>query len=808
MVGWFKLKIVLESAAFSSLRSVLADEDKKLQELYEFGPFRVDPGKEVLLRAGEPVPLTPKTFQVLLVLVRHHQEIVSKDDLMKAVWPDTFVEEANLSRNIFMLRKALGDNLEDQRYIITVPGRGYRFAENVRLAPAQEVSIVAAQHSKVQVRVKETKPWAWLSVIAVVLLGVAVGATWLLLHRKPLLSEKDTVVLADFANSTGDPVFDDTLRQGLALQLEQSSFLALVSDAWVQQTLPLMGQPADARLTPTIAYDLCQRTQSAAVIEGSIANLGSQYVLGLRAVSCRTGDSLDEEQARASGKEQVLAAMDKAAAKLREKLGESRTSLERFDTPLEQASTPSMAALQAYTLGRKTQLVKNNFPEAVPFYQRAIRLDPNFAIAYAALGSVYWNIGESTLGTENARKAYDLRARVSEPERFYIESTYYHYATGELEKARQIYEVWSQTYPRSASPRTRLFALYSDIGQWDKALAATREAQRLDPAQGLPYSNLAYAYLSLNRLEEARATTEEAETKNPNSYVNRFRLYQIAFLENDVAGMARQIQWAAEHPTVEDAFLEAEAETAAYFGQLGKSRDFSHRAVTATTQTQRAERGAVYHASAALREALYGNTTEARFHAGLSIGLSRGRDPEYGAALALAFSGDAAGAEKLANDLAKRFPEDSLVQFNYLPTLRAELSLRSKEPSKAIAEVQVAAPYELGYPGRYLSLYPVYVRAEAYLAAQQAGRAASEFQKIVDHRGVVSNEPIAALAHLGLARAHALQAKSAQGTDADAARSQARADYRDFLSLWKDADPDIPILKQAKSEYAKLQLWF
>jgi len=783
---------------------VSADQDKELERLYEFGPFRVDPGREVLLRAGEPVALTPKTFQILLVLIRHHKEVVSKDDLMKAVWPDTFVEEANLSRNIFLLRRALGDNLDDHRYIITVSGRGYRFAENVRLAPAQEVSIVAAEHSKMQVRIKETKSWEWLSVIAVVLLGIAGGASWLSLHRKPPLTEKDTVVLADFANSTGDPVFDDTLRQGLSLQLEQSPFLSLVSDARVHQTLLLMGQPADARLTPTIAHDICQRTQSAAVIAGSIANLGNQYVIGLKAVSCRTGDSLAEEQATASGKEQVLTAMDKGAARLREKLGESRTSLERFDTPLEQASTPSIAALQAYTLARKTQVVKNNFPEAVPFLQRAIRLDPNFAIAYATLGSVYSNIGETTLGVENARKAYDLRARASEPERFYIESTYYQYATGDEEKARQIYEVWSQTYPRSISPRTRLFVLYTDLGQWDKAFAAASEARRLDPAQGLAYSNLAYAYLALNRLEEARATSEEAETKNPNSHVDRFRLYQIAFLENDATTMARQTQWAAGHPTMEDAFLEAEGETAAYFGQLGKSRDFSRRAITAATQAQTTERAAIFHASAALLQALYGNTTEARLHAALTSRLSKGRDPEYGAALALALAGDAVGAQTLADDLAKRFPEDTVVQFNYLPSLRAELALRRKEPSKAIEELRVAAPYELGYPGRYLSLYPVYVRGEAYLAAGQAGAAASEFQKIIDHGGVVVNEPIGALAHLGLARAHAIHAQSAQATDADAVRRQALVDYQAFLTLWKDADPDIPILKQAQAEYAKL----
>ena len=441
--------------------------------------------------------------------------------------------------------------------------------------------------------------------------GLAVGG-WLQYTRKThALSEKDSIVLADFTNTTGDTVFDGTLRQGLAVQLEQSPFLSLVSDERIQQTLRLMGQPADAKLTPEIARDLCQRTESAAVLDGSIANLGSQYVLGLKAVSCRTGDTVAEEQVRASSKEQVLLAMDKAVAKLRGKLGESLSTVQKFDTPVEQATTSSLEALQAYSLGRKTMTGKSDFAAAVPLFQRAVSLDSNFAMAYSSLSNAYWSLGETNLGAENARKAYELRDRVSDREKFYIECNHY-WATGDLEKARQAYELWAQTYPRDDVPPGYLSAIYTQIGEYDKALAESQEALRRDPTSGLNYANLAFSYLNLNRLDQARAIAEEAQAKKLDSQYLRFSLYQLAFLQNDAAGMAQQAAWAAGKPGVEDVLLASEANTAAYFGRLAEAREFSRRAVASAERAEEKETAAGYEAEAALREVLFGNAAEAR----------------------------------------------------------------------------------------------------------------------------------------------------------------------------------------------------
>jgi Flp pilus assembly protein TadD/predicted Ser/Thr protein kinase len=640
--------------------------------------------------------------------------------------------------------------------------------------------------------------WGAATGATILVIGLAVGG-WLFFSRKAqALTDKDTIVLADFNNMTGDSVFDDTLRQGLTVQLEQSPFLSLISGQRIQQTLRLMGHKPDAKLTPDIARELCQRVGSKAYLSGSIVSLGSQYVLGLKAVNCRTGDPLAEEQERAAGKEQVLAAMDKATAKLRAKLGESLSTVQKFDTPLMQATTPSLEALQAHSLGQKTLDAKGDSAAAVPWFQRAIRLDPNFAMAYAALGTSYFNLGEPSLAAETTRKAYDLRDRVSDREKFYIESHYYQYATADLEKARQAYELWAQTYPRDGVPANNLGVIYRILGQYDKALAEHREFVRLDPTTGLGYSNLVADFLYLNRLEEARATAAEAQAKKLDSPYLRFYLYLLAFLQNDAAGMAQQVAWAAGKPGVEDVLLGYEADTAAYFGRLGKAREFSRRAVASAERARQKETAASYEAEAALWETLFGNAAEARHQVAAALGLSNGRDVQYGAALALALAGDAPHAQALSDDLAKRFPEDTLVQFNYLPTIHAQLALSRNDSFKAIKALQAATPYELGAlrhrPVR-TALYPVYVRGAAYLAAHQGSEAAVEFQKILDHRGLLWNCATGALAHLGLARAYVLQGDSAK----------ARAAYQDFLTLWKDADPDIPILKQAKAEYAKLK---
>jgi Flp pilus assembly protein TadD len=527
------------------------------------------------------------------------------------------------------------------------------------------------------------------------------------------------------------------------------------------------------------------------VLEGSIASLGSQYVLGLKAVNCQTGDSLVQEQLQAARKEDVLKVLGEASTKLRGKLGESLSTIEKFDTPLRQATTPSIEALQAYSLGMSSN-AKGDDVAAVPLYQRAIRLDPSFAMAYAELGISYFNLGETDLTAETIRKAYELREQTSEREKLAIDSLYPQLVTGDLEKAQHAYEVWARTYPRDATPQNNLAVIHRVLGHYDQALARARETVRLDPGAALGYLNLVASSFSLNRLEEARATTEEAQTKKLDSADLRSLLYQLAFLKNDGAGMAQQVSWAAGKSGVEDVLLGYEANTAAYSGRLAEAREFSRRAVASAERAQEKETAASYEADAALREALFGISAEARQRTAAALGLSTGRDVQYVAALSQAVAGDAPRAQSLADDLAKRFPEDTIVQSNYLPTIHAQLALNRNDASKAIEALQPAIPHELGAFGR---LYPAFVRGEAYLATHQGSKAAAEFQKILDHRGLVLNQPIGALAHLGLARAYALQGDEAK----------ARAAYQDFLALWKDADPDVPIFIAAKAEYAKLK---
>jgi eukaryotic-like serine/threonine-protein kinase len=643
---------------------------------------------------------------------------------------------------------------------------------------------------------KFTSPRWLVATGAIAIVGLVVG-TWLFFSRsRHPLTEKDTIVLADFTNTTGDPVFNGTLRQALAVQLEQSPFLSLISEQSIQQTLRLMGQPTEARLTPEIARDLCQRAGSKAYLSGSIASLGSQFVLGLNAVNCQTGDTLADEQARATGKEQVLPAMDKVAAKLRQKLGESLSTVQKFDTPIEQATTPSLEALQAYSLGWKIQTGKGDDAAAAPLYQRAIRLDQHFAMAYASLGTSYNNLGEMSAAAENIRKAYELRDRVSEREKFYIESHYYQFVTDDLEKARQVYELWAQTYPRELVPPNNLTYIYGALGQYEKALMEAREAFRLNQASG--FGNLAISFLQLNRIEETRATVGEAQAKNFDSPPLHFIQYQVGFLQNDAAEMKRQVAWAVDKPGWDGVLLASQANTAAYSGQLGKAREFSRRAVASAERVQEKETAAGYEAEASLREALFGNAAQARQRAAAALTLSAGRDVQYGAALALALTGDAGRTQAMANELSNRFSDDTVVHFNYLPTIHALVALSRNDSSKAIAALQPTAPYEMGTPGAGTfspNLYPVYVRAEAYLAGHHGSEAATEFQKILDHRGVVVNAPIGVLAHLGLARAYSLRGDN----------PKARAAYQEFLTLWKDADPDVPIVKVAKAEYAKLQ---
>jgi eukaryotic-like serine/threonine-protein kinase len=641
--------------------------------------------------------------------------------------------------------------------------------------------------------------WAAVAGATILAIGLAVGG-WLFFSRKAhALTDKDTIVLADFTNTTGDTMFDGTLRQGLSVQLEQSPFLNVISDQRVQQTLQMMGQRPDAKLSPEIARELCQRTGSAAVLDGSIAQIGTQYLLTLKAVNCSNGETLASTDAQAGDKNHVLDTLGKTASEIRGKLGESLTTVQEFDTPLEQATTPSLEALKAFSSGRKIQSIAGD-TAAIPFFKRAIEFDPNFALAHAWLGLTYVDIGESGVAADYTRKAYELRDRTSEPEKYFITARFHKVVTGNVEKAEQTCKLWIQAYPRSQVPHDFLSgSIYPVTGQYEKGVDEGREAVRLNPDFPVSYALLMFDYISLNRLDEAKSTYRQAlerKLKYPMFYLP---LYQIAFLQNDAAGMAQQLARSAGTPGPEDELLGMEADTAAYSGRLRDAGEFSRRAVDSAERAQEKEAALTYSVLSGLGEALFGNADEARRRATLATARSAGRDVQYGAALALAYAGDDKRAQTLTDDLDKGFPGDTIVQFNYLPTLRAKLALNRGNASEAIESLRTATPYELGQTTSstygWTALYPVFVRGEAYLALHQGSEAAAEFQKILDHRGIVLNERIGALAHLQIGRAYAMQGDSAK----------AKAAYQDFLTLWKDADPDIPILIAAKAEYARLK---
>ncbi len=630
--------------------------------------------------------------------------------------------------------------------------------------------------------------------VAVVVLGAgtAGGLLWRARQARHL-TEKDTIVLGDFANSTGDAVFDGTLRQGLSVELDQSPFLSLVSEEGIHQTLRMMERPENTRLTPEITREVCQRISSAATVDGSISLIGNRYALILKAVNCVNGDLLASTEAQSNDKSHVLDALGKAASEMRSRLGESLSTVQKYNTPIEQATTPSLEALQAFSLGTKA-----DFPAALPFFQRAIQLDPNFAMAYDQLGYAYQSIGETVRGAENTRKAFELRGRMSELEKLIVEGDYYRIVTRNLMNARGSYALGEQIYPREPSFRGGLGVIYFALGQYESALKEHQEALRLLPYDTVAFRFVAYTYLLLDRVEDAAATARDAREKGLDVSLGP-TVYAIAFVRNDAPEMARQVAAAAGKTGEGDLLLALNADSAAHFGHLEKSRELSRRAVDSAELAAGKETAATYYAASALREALYGNADRAGQQAILTKGRASGRDVDYGLALAMAYSGKVGQAQAMADDLGKRFPEDTVVLFNYLPTLQAKLALLRSNPQQALEVLGVAAPYELGLPAigfyNWPNLYPAYVRGEAYLAVHQGNEAAAEFQKILDHRGIVLNELIGALAHLQIGRAYAMQGDTAKS----------RAAYQDFLTLWKDADLDVPILKQAKVEYAKLQ---
>jgi eukaryotic-like serine/threonine-protein kinase len=849
-----------------------------------FGAFEADLATGELRKNGHPVKLQPQPFKLLALLLERQGDLVTREDIRRTLWAGTKVDfDAGLNFAVKKIRDALGDDADRPEYIETLAKRGYRFIATVErpkgmhgpregLAPEGRVTSIAsgrvpsgivpraegsgalaltevpelgvagtgdgdapseAVSASVSTPEKQghstrTTSWRWWTPAVAAIIALAGCVTYLhfRFQRVPKLTEQDTVVLADFTNTTGDPVFDLTLRQGLSAQLEQSPFLNLLSDTRITQTLALMDQPRDARLTRELAREVCQRTGGAATIEGSIAGLGDRYVVGLQVANCRTGDLLANEQVTVNGKENVLGALGHAATKLRQHLGEALTSVQKYDVPPEDVTTGSLQALQAYSLGLKAFIAKFDFAGSIPLFQQAISQDPNFAMAYARLGTSYRSLGEKVRAAENVRKAYELRDRVSQREEFYIASHYDTFVTGDLEAARKTCELWAATYPRDVTPPNNLGFIYQVLGEYPRALAAYQDVLKLDPGSGLNYSNLLAVYVLLNRLDEAKATVQEAHTHKVDAPIFHIFRYMIDFLQHDRTGMQSEADALIGKPGFEDVILFDEADTAAYNGQFVSARALTRRGVDSAQRAGEKELGASYEAEAALREVLIGNRSLARQQVQAALALSDGRDVEGVSAVALGLAGDSTEALRLANDLDKRFPNATVVQFRYLPMIRAATILGSgktaTDAARSVEWLAKAAPYELGTLGQTLNiaLCPVYLRGEAYLAAHQGVAAAAEFQKILDYPGVVLNEPIGALAHLGLGRAYAVEAGlSRQEPSASRharnggvnpplpteALAKARISYQDFLALWRDADPGIPILKQAKAEYARLQ---
>ena len=658
------------------------------------------------------------------------------------------------------------------------------------LAPCPSSSAVKVA----EVPVAGRKLWKVLVPAAVVLVALSIGGAFYFRSRQTThrLTEKDTIVLADFANTTGDSVFDDTLKQALSVDLQQSPFLNVLSDEKVSETLKLMNRSAHDRQTQDVAREICLRTASKAMLAGSIASLGSHYAISLKAVNCQTGDSLGAVAAEADSREKVLATLGQAATELRGKLGESLASIQKFDKPLEQVTTSSLEALKAYTEADKIQSEKGD-TEALPFDKRAVELDPSFAEGYAHLGTSYINLGQHSLAVENYRKAYELRERVSEREKYDIMTNYYWDVTGELDKVAQQYELWIHDYPRNPDVHSDLGTLYWTLGQYERAAALTREELQLSQDSSISYANLAWDYMALNRLDEAKATLDQAQARKLDQPNLRRAMYGLAFLQNNPVEMEAQVAWAKGRPGADYAMLSEQSLTEAYYGRLLKAREFTRQAVESAQRNDAKEVAAGYEADAARREAEFGNLAEARQQAGAALALfPDGQDVRLQAATAFALTGDTSQAQRLVDQLNSDRPLATLIQGYWLPTIRAIIELGHGNAAKALGLLQATSAFELGGEA---TLLPAYVRGQAYLLAHNGPAAASEFQKLLDHRGIVLNFVTGSLAHLQLGRAYAMAGDTAK----------AKSAYQDFFAQWKDADPDIPILKEAKAEYAKLQ---
>jgi eukaryotic-like serine/threonine-protein kinase len=763
----------------------LSDEMRTIR----FGAFEVNLTTGELRKHGLRLKLQDQPFQVLTMLLARQGQLVTREEIRKRLWPSgTFVDFDNgLNAAINRLREALGDSAENPRFIETHPRRGYRFVASASSDDRKERAISNPVRKMVVA----------MAIVFVTGAAVAAGFFWRA-QRMRRLTEKDTIVLADFANTTGDAVFDDTLKTALSVSLRQSPFLNVLSDSQVAKNLQLMTRAASSKLTPEVARELCLRAGSKAYIAGSIGSLGTEYVLGLKAVNCQNGDTLSEEQITAVSKENVLNVLGGAASKLRRELGESLATVEKYDAPLEQVTTSSLEALKAYSVGMKTSREQGPAP-ALAYHRHAIELDPNFAMGYSAVGGVYASLDEVGRASEYFTKAFQMREHTGEREKLVITAHYYANVTGELDRAAQTLREEIESYPREANAYVNLAIVYGSQGQYEKASEIDRQAIRLAPDLSSVPPNLAHHSLALQHFDETRQIINEAQAKRIDDFYSHNVLYALAFLGMNSAAMSEQQEWYVDKPQFENWGLALASDTEGYAGHLRKARELTKRAVDSAVRADNKENGAILQAIAAQREAAYGNVNEARQTAAKALKLapaSLGTESE--AALAFAMAGDTPRAKSLAQDLGQRFPLDTQMQSLWLPVIQTQLELNRKNPAPALNSLQAASPIELGQIRFVINiscLYPVYVRGEAYLAAGKGSAAAAEFQRILDHSGIVWNCWTGALAHLGLARANAIQGNTVK----------AKRAYQDFLALWKDADPDIPILIAAMAEYAKLK---
>ncbi len=735
---------------------------------------------------------------------------------MKELWPsDTFVDfDQSLNKAVNRLREALDDSADQPRFIETVPRRGYRFISPVAhdhendnvvtgVLPVQEISLQSGEAKEEYVHPQfenqHGRQWKLLVPAALFVATLMGGALYWRSRIAHRYAGKVTIVLADFVNNTSNPVFEDALRQALLASLDQSPFLTILSDDKVRKQLGYMGRPATDRLTEPVAREVCQRAGSTAALVGSISSLGTHYALSLNALNCQTGESLSRQEAEVESREKILQAVDRISTKTRETLGESLTSIQKFDVPLDQATTPSLEALRFLRLGQKAEDTEGS-AAAIVFFKQAIALDPSFSEGYESLGVNYANFGQSDLAATYLKRAVELSSRISEREKFETFAAYYSVGTRELDKAFGVYQLWEKTYPDDRLAPGNLSDAYLRVGQYEQCAAASRRAIKLDPIESVAYENLAICLINLDQMQEARKILDEALSRKLDDAWIRLPLYSWGFVQSNKQEMQEQLAWAAGRPGDEEAiFLFDQSDTEAFHGRLRKAHEYSRRAVDSELRADSKEGASAHQAYAALWQSEFGNFAQARRDVASALALSPGRDGKIVIAMALARIGDFFRASALADELQKTHPQDTLVQFYSLPSIRAAVELSRSDAAKAEDFIERARPYELAAPSTpptdLRALYPSYLRGQAYLAMHRGSDAAVEFQRILDHRGLNGNSPLGALAHLQIGRAYAMSGDPAK----------AHAAYQDFFTLWKDADPDIPIRKQAKAEYAKLQ---